>query len=311
MDLTANDLAQCFGTTEEDIQIKCGELIAQYDLSYHVVLGLRCDALIVDILERIDADTQRIAAPERTEVWNNGWDENLQAFIDSGFDLGALTPKFIRPGQIVRLNGMYVQPIDPNFELHFFEIYRQWLFKTYANDATCVYEFGSGTGFNLVALAKLYPHLKLYGSDFVQSSCDLINKIAEAYKLNLTGYRFDMITPDYTRQFEESAVVFTIGAIEQLGGKFQSFIDYLLANNNLKRVVHVEPMIEVYETNRLFDYLAYKFHKKRGYTIGLLPYLQQLEQLDLIKIDKLKRINCGSLYMEGYNLLVWRPTQWI
>lgn len=306
--VTAKDFARTFGVSETDIIDKCGQLIDSYVFSYNYIDGEQRDQLIVKILKRIEEDTQVIGAPKRKDVWQNGWQENLNDFIDSGYDLKALVPKYIRPNQPVRFMQKYILPRVPGFELHFFDVYRQWLFKTYFNDVDKCYEFGCGTGFNLVALAKLYPKLKLYGLDFVKSSCDLVNEIAKACNLNLKGHLFDMIEPDKNLRIKPNSGVFTIGSIEQLRGKFHDFIEYLI-HNKPNVVVFTEPVVELYDIEKLEDYLAYKFQEKRGYTKGLLPYLQKLEDRNRIKIEKIQRLYFGSLFMEGYNLIVWRPVE--
>ena len=304
--MTVKDFAISFGTGVFDIIDKCGDIIDRYPLLYELFKRRSRDNIIIKILEYIDQDTQKIASSERTNVWHNGWQENLDAFIRNNGDLELLTPKFVRPNQPLRWEQGYIKAEDPWMELRFYEIFRQWVFKTYFSDVDNTYEFGCGTGYNLVALSKLFPNMNLYGSDFVQSSVDLVNNISAVHFLNVAGYLFDMIKPDSSIKLKKNSGVYTIGAIEQLGGKFNNFIHYLI-DNKPKIVVHIEPTIELYDLNILEDYLAYKFHKKRGYTIGLLPYLQQLDREKIIKLEKVQRTYFGSLYMEGYNLIVWRP----
>jgi SAM-dependent methyltransferase len=304
--VTAKDFAKAFDVSESDIVDKCGQLIDSYDFSYNYIDGEQRDQLIIKILERIKEDNQVIGEPKRKDVWQNGWQENLNEFIDSGYDLKALVPKYIRSNQPIRFMQKYILPHAPEFELHFFDVYRQWLLKTYFNDVDNCYEFGCGTGFNLVALAKLFPKMKLYGLDFVKSSYDLVNDIAKAYSFNLKGYLFNMIEPDEHLRIKSDSGVFTIGSIEQLRGKFHDFIEYLI-HNRPNVVVFTEPVVELYDIEKLEDYLAYRFQEKRGYTRDLLPYLQKLEGQNRIKIEKIRRLYFGSLFMEGYNLIAWRP----
>lgn len=304
--VTVKDFAASFDAGESDVFEKCGRLIEKHNLSYKYIEGEQRDKLIIEILEKIGKDTQTIGEPKRKDVWNDGWQENLTEFINSGYDLNALVPKFIRPDQPVRFKQRYILPSDAAFELKFYDVYRQWLFKTYFCGVDNCYEFGCGTGFNLMVLSKLFPNLKLYGSDFVKSSVELVNKIAEIYSLNLEGFIFDMIKPDKNLAIKPNSGVFTIGAVEQLGGKFHDFIEYLIENKP-KIVMHTEPAVELYDINKLEDYLAYKFQEKRGYTKGLLSHLEKLEEQGRVKIEKIKRLYFGSLFMEGYNLIVWRP----
>jgi len=304
--VTFQDFIESFGAEENSMPQECIDLIARKDFSYEVIKGNKKDEIILEILKKLESDRQTIGAEERRDVWNNGWNENLQDFINSGYDLRKLVPKFIRPNKIVRYKQNYVCPVNPDFELDYYTVFRTWLFAAYFKDFTNIYEFGCGTGFNLVALAQIYPDKNLYGTDFVKSSADLVNEIAKAHTLKLQGAIFDMINPDQSFRLKENSLIFTIGAIEQLASKFESFLQYLL-HNGPELCVHVEPTVELYEESNLVDYLAIKFHKKRGYTQGFLPRLQELEKGGKIEIVKVKRLFFGSLFMEGYNLIIWRP----
>ena len=306
--VTLEDFARSFGTTAEDVREKCADRIAQSNFSYTLIEGAERDALILSILKRIEEDRQVIGAPERQKVWDKGWEENLNDFIGSGYDLGTLVPRFIRRGQPVRFNADYIQPANPAFELDYFAVFRQWLFKTYFSSISHVYEFGCGTGFNLVALAQLYPEKRLFGLDFVTSSAELVNRIAEHHRFNLSGHLFDMITPDRSFALEKGSAVLTIGSVEQLASKCEAWVEYL-QEQPVSLCVHVEPTIELYDENNLVDYLAIRFQGKRGYTRNLLPHLKELEKAGKVEILKVKRLYFGSLYMEGYNCMVWRAVR--
>ncbi len=306
--ITPEDFAESFGTTAEDISKCCTDLIKDKDFGYTIIDGVERDKLILNILKRIDADKQVIGDAKRQQVWEEGWKENLDEFISSSYDLNKLIPKFIRAGQPVRYNLKYIQPSNPNFELNYFTVFRQWLFKNYLSSYRHIYEFGCGTGFNLAALAQLYPEKKLYGLDFVPSSAELVNKIAEHYGYNISGHLFDMIHPNTSFALEPGSAVYTIGSIEQLAGNFKPFIDYLL-KQPVSLCVHVEPVPELYDENNLLDYLAIRFLNKRGYTRGFLSHLMSLKSEKMIDILKVKRLYFGSLFMEGYNCIIWHPNR--
>ena len=115
-----------------------------------------------------------------------------------------------------------------------------------------------------------------------------------------------MIEPDESLDIVPNSIAFTSGAIEQIASKFDKFLDFLLRKKP-DLVVHIEPTYEVYDQDNLFDYLAAKFHAKRGYTQGYLPKLKALEAEGKIELIKVKRLMFGSLFMEGYTYMVWRP----
>ena len=306
--VTLEDFANSFGTTPNSFSNELKTLISNTDFRYEVYKEKERDQLLLRVLKAIADDKQLIGAEERKKVWFNGWAENLNHFSQDKSNLEALIPAFIRSNQPVRYKGQYIQPQNPNFELDFITVFRTWLFQNFFSQYGNIYEFGCGTGFNLVLLNKLLPGKSLHGLDFVQSSVDLINLIGEKQNINLKGYLFDMITPDGNFKLAENSAVFTFGAIEQLAGKFKPFIHFLLRRKP-KLCAHIEPTVELYDEDALMDYLAIQFHKKRGYTEGLLPYLQELETKQRIKLIKITRLNFGSLFMEGYMLYIWKPVE--
>ena len=305
-EVTLDDLANSFGATEGDFSEDLRTLITGIDFRYRVIEGEEREKVILSALKKIDSDKQVIGAPERQNVWQEGWAENLQEFIESGYKLEALTPKFIRPNQPIRFQRNYIMPSNPMFELDYFRVFRHWLFGKYLKELDSIYEFGCGTGFNLVELAKLYPEKKLHGLDFVPASRDLVNKLGEVYGWKLSGHLFDMINPDESLTINNNSAVLTFGAIEQLASRYESFLQFLLKRSPAL-CISVEPTVELYDDENLFDYLAIKFHRKRGYTETYLPRLRELDAQGKIELLKVKRLFFGSTYFEGFSYMIWRP----
>ncbi len=304
--INIEDFARSFGTTEKKISISCRQFISETNFRYRDIKGEELESLILRILTRIDEDVQVIGAEERHEVWDKGWQENLDEFLDSDFDEEKLVPRFIRPNNPIRYNQKYIFPEQQDFELNYVKVFRQWFLEHYFANVENIYEYGCGTGFNLVTAGKLFPEKKLYGSDFVQSSVDLVNAIGKAKNIPLQGDLFDMIQPNYDYQISKNSGIFTFGSLEQLASKTDNILDYLV-NQKPEICVHTEPAIELYDPTNLSDYLAIKFQSKRGYTKGLIPKLKKLEDDGRIELIKVKRLYFGSLFMEGYNLIVWKP----
>lgn len=305
--ISIDDFCKSFGTDKNSFSKECLSSIEETDFSYKILEHEERDNIILEILKKIESDQQRIGEPKRKTIWNNGWQENLDKFVGSGYDLESLIPKFIRDDQVIRLNGNYVKPNNPRFEYDYMTIFRKWLIARYFPPFQNVYEFGCGTGLNLVLLSETYPEKDLYGSDFVPASVQLVSEIGKQKNKRIKARKFDMIHPDYDLRIEPNSIVFTFGAIEQLASKFEDFIQYLL-HFKPALCIHVEPTIELYDPNTLFDYLAIKFHRNRGYTEGLLTKIRELEEQGLAQLEKVKRLNFGSLFMEGYMYFVWKPT---
>ncbi len=296
------DIAKSFGA---NVKYLDHNFFNTVNFAYEDIDGSEERQLILDILKKIDSDRQVIGALERTKIWNDGWSENLSDFRDNP-DLSCTIPKFIRPNQLIRFNQKYIRPANPNFEADYFKMFQLWFFGEYLYPFDHIHEFGCGSGINLAAIAKMFPHKNLTGYDFAPSAVELINTIGSHYEFKMQALFFDMLKPDYSCKIQKNSCVLTIGTMEQLASNFYPFMDYLL-DQRPGLCLHVEPTIELYDENNLIDYLAIKFLKKRGYTVGLLPYLQELHKAGRIELIKVKRLFFGSLYQEGYNYMVWKP----
>lgn len=306
-ELGIQDFAESFGADHKTFSSDLVKEIKNLNFNYRKPTEQEYQDLVLEVLKKIDHDKQIIGADEREQVWFDGWNENLQMFRDSDFDIETLTPKFVRPGNPIRLNQSYIFPEDDNFELNFIKIYRLWYLEKYFSNVDNIYEFGCGTGFNLLAANSLFPQKNLYGSDFVQSSVDLVNEIGKSKGINLSGALFNMLSPDLNYEIKENSGIFTFGSLEQLASDIDPIIEFFL-NKEPEICVHTEPAIELYDPeNNLSDFLAAKFQGNRGYTSGLIEKLRKLEEEKKIEIISIKRLFFGSFFMEGYNHIAWKP----
>jgi hypothetical protein len=307
MKLTQKDFALSFGVSESEIPEKTAILISELDFEIEAIVGKERDNLIIQIIDKIRSDEQEIASPVRKIAWEEGWAENLKLYTESGGLLSTLVPKFIRSGNPIRWFGKYFRSNDINFELNYTRVLREFIFETYFADLNCLYEFGAGTGFNLIHASNSLPGVKLVGTDFVTPAVELIARIGEDLSIPLTSSLFDMTNPSgFNLSLDSESGVVTFGSLEQLGGNLKPMIDYL-CQQKPTICVHVEPAIELYDPTSLEDYFAIWFQGKRGYSAGLISLLEEYQANGLLRIRKIQRLNFGSLMMEGFNLIVWEP----
>lgn len=304
--LSLQDYAAMFGVSEPEIPLHCRALIEAFALEYQSLSFAEHNQVVLDVLKRLHSGQLSVSGEARQEDWEKGWQENLDQYIQSGHDHSALIPKCIRPHPILRYNQRYIQAVSKTMEWKYFQIARSWLFETFLADVDSIYEFGCGPGFNFVALSELFPAKKLYGLDWAQSAVDLVNTLAESQGFSLEGKRFDFFAPDHEMRIDPNSGVVTIGALEQVGERFQPFLDFLRKRQPTV-CVHIEPVLEWYDESNLVDYLAVQYHKARGYLNGFPGYLKTLEQEGAIEIVWQKRAKFGSLFHEGYSFIAWRP----
>jgi len=306
LDLTSKDLAELFGATEEEVSAYCGEQIANLDFRYYNTEGEERDRLVLSVLKRIVFNDIITSGRERQPDWEKGWSENLQEFIDSGYDISKLAPKYFKKSVPARLNRNYVIPVCEDFVLNVTKAFRSWLFQKYFQKVDSIYELGCGTAHHLAYLAALFPDKKLYGFDWTKVSHEIIRLLAQHYQWSIQGGYFDFFHPDDTLNIRPNSVVFTFGALEQVGKDHELFLEFLLRKSP-ELCVNVEGLSELYEQDYLLDYLALKYHKRRKYLDGFLTRLRELEEEAEIEIIKVHHQQFGNLFDDSHSYIVWKP----
>ena len=303
--LTKIDFAEIFGANVDELPVECIDIINKSNFNYRVASFEEREDLLLRA-NKVLFDDLKVSGLNRKNDWADGWQENLDNFVNKGFNQDDLIPKFVREKEWIRLNGNYIFPEDKFFETSFVKVLRIYIYKKYFSGFKQIFEFGCGTGLNLVAMAGLFPQKKLYGLDWVESSCNIVNSLARTSNINMKGIIFDMFNPDNSLKIGSADAIFTTGAMEQLGVNFKSFLDYLIK----KRVgvcVHFETMYELYDQNDIFDLLAAKYIDKRGYLKGFLKQLKRYEKEKKVNIIEVRK-TFGSFYHDGYSVIVWKPT---
>ncbi len=302
--LDADAFAVLFGTTRDTIISTCGDLLQRFDVRYEVMMGDERDSIVLDVLKAVDSGNFKASGKERKNDWEQGWQENLDAFIGSGYDVAALAPKYISKYDVSRLFQQYIKPYDRMFELNYYTVYRQYLFSTYLEPFDSIFEFGCGTGYNLAVMNSLFPDKRIMGLDWAESSVNIANALGTQLKAPVSGRRFDYFQPDYHLEIPANSAVITLNSLEQIGGDYQAFLDFILAKKPAL-CINAEPIVEMYDDNNLIDYLAIRYHKLRNYLCGYYGALKQLEAQGRIRIVHAQRVPVGNYFHEGYSFVVW------
>jgi SAM-dependent methyltransferase len=304
MRFTAGDFANLLAV--ETLSPACAGLVEAHDFHYEALEGPSRDRIIRQVMEHIDSDKPSKVGEHRAGIWESCWSDNLQKFVEGGYDPEKLVPDFIKPDQPIRLRQDYVIPRNPRFELDFFQVCRAFLFDRFFAETASVYEFGCGSGFNLLALAKQLPGKKLVGLDWSRSSNETLDLLGRKLELPVTGLHFDFFEPDPDLKLDAGSGVLTMCALEQIGPRHERFVDFLLQQKP-QVCVNMEPLLELYEDDNLVDYLAMRYHRKRGYLDGFLTSLRKLAAAGRIEILDVRRFFFGSIYHEAYSYVAWRP----
>ena len=306
--LTLKEFAFLVGEKPGNIYKECRDILKKNDLRYRILDKKESEKLMLQILNKIENKVLPKSGKERKSQWEDGWQENLDNFIKSDYNVNMLVPGYIRPNQPARLFGEYIMPLDNKFELYWYTAFRLWLFKKYLGNLKNVYEFGCGSAYNLVILSKLFPEKKLIGLDWADSSVKIVNLLKSKLKINAQGEHFDVFSRDNKVKIEKDSALLTMGCLEQTGDNFKIFLEYMLAQKP-SVCVHMEPLIELYDEDSMFDYVAIKYHKSRNYLGDFIAKLRELETENKIKIIKIQKVSIGNMYHQGYNYIVWKSVK--
>lgn len=294
------------GVFERGLSDYVQKKISSYDFRYRYLNAKEWDECLLRSFKTLLEEKLEEAGEHRLKRWNEGWGENLELFQKEKA-LNAVRPGYFDKISFVRWKQDWVFPLSQDFEYRMLAVIQDWLFDKYFRAATDIYEFGCGTGHNLLRARDVNADARLFGLDWAESSQGLLEQIRLSGKdKNIHGHRFNFFEPDLNFKLAPGASVYTVAALEQVGERFEAFIQYLLSMKPAT-VVHIEPIEELLDSNHLLDFISIQYFRKRKYLRGLLPYLRDLEAQRQIKIERAERTWIGSFFIEGYSVIVWRP----
>ena len=304
MQLTIGDFQKSFGVTDNFSESTL-KLFRSRNFNFRALSQDEYEDLVQAIELKINQGFSKVGS-HRADIWESAWADVKNSFFASGMNRKVLNPRFIGSFDFLRFNGKYIKTELKEFELYFFEVFRDWVFSEYASDFDTVYEFGSGSGFNMIELSKKFPDKELVGFDWSESAAEILSEYGRRTGLNIRGSRFDFFNPDLKLNVPENALVMTFCAFEQIGTSFNPMIEFLLAKRP-KLVIQMEPTLEFYNPSARFDQIAIKYHNSRGYLSGYHTRLCELAGEFRINYIRSKRLNFGSAYNECYSLHIWEP----
>jgi hypothetical protein len=302
--LKVQDFEEAFA---EKLSPYVAERISKYSFQYAEITPEENEKLLIKIVETLLNPNIIQSGEHRLDQWEAGWGENLELFLKNPGNVDLIIPKYFNKYGAVRWRGRFIRPISEKFEFHSLAIIIDWLFDKYIRGVSAIYEFGCGTGHNLLRVRGVNTSASLFGLDWAESSQSIINRMA-LHKIDskIHAKRFDYFNPDDSFNLDQDSVVYTVASLEQVGTRWRSYIEYLLRKRP-KLCIHIEPVAELLDPTQLIDYLSIEYFKKRNYLEGFLDGLRQLEKEGKLQIHRAQRTHIGSLFIEGYSVVVWSP----
>ena len=280
--------------------------IPEPTLDFHVekISGSQRDKLILEIIKRTYHADLKPSGEHRIPDWEAGWSENLAKY-ESGGQLSQLVPGYFSSNTVIRLAGDLYKASTSLVEPELLGTLIYDLLKKFCASATHIYEFGCGSGNNIQTVRRALPNAQIVGLDWAIASQKIISAVAERGDINnLTGHNFNFFKPDYSFELSSSGAVFTCAALEQVGTNWYPFVDYLLAAKP-GIVVNIEPISELLDGDTLLDALSIEYARRRNHLNGYFEGLVELERSGKIKILFKKRSTLGSIFLNGYSVVVW------
>ena len=260
---------------------------------------------LVDIEKTLSSELV-VSGSHRQNSWESGWGQNLEEYADSK-DLEAIKPKYFGKFPLIRWKQGLIKPESKSMEAGLLALLIQSVVEKNSQGAKNLYEFGCGTGNNLVNIRSFNKDFELHGLDWVESSQKIIKMIAEQTgDLKLHSAKFDYFNPNYNFKIKENSMVITVASLEQTGENFTDYILYLVAQRP-QIVIHIEPMWEPLDPENVMDLLSIRYFHKRNYLNGLYLHLQEMQAEGQIEIVEYFRSFVGSYFVDGYSVVVWKP----
>jgi len=278
---------------------------SKIELSFDYLSEENRDAAILKVLNTLDDDLVKVGA-HRANDWERGWGENYKNFKETK-NIEDVIPKYFNKIPQIRWKQNWIQPQSPTMEYDMLGLLINFVTEKYLNGFDDVFEFGCGTGHNLLRMRKRLTNTNLHGLDWATSSQDLIRELASTLgDEKLHAENFNYFEPNYNINFSDNSAVITVASLEQTGDHFVDFISFL-QEKKPKLVIHIEPMWEPLDRTNLLDFLSIKYFQKRQYLNGLQQHIEQLENAGQAKVVAAQRTQIGSFFIDGYSLLVWKP----
>lgn len=280
--------------------------IQDSDLKYSLPTRKQRDDVLLKLLKYLLSDQVVVAGSHRKNQWEDGWSENLNEYLNSR-DLNSIVPKYFDKYKIQRLNGEFIVPQSDNFEASLVSIFQYIIFEKYFKESKHIYEFGAGTGHNLLRAREVNKSATLHSMEWAKSGVEIIKNVAKDLNdKRLHGTVFDNFNPDFNIKLQPDSSIYTFAALEQLGGNTDNLINYWMTNK-ASIIVNIEPMSEPLDGDELLQYLSIKYFEKRGYLKDYINKLKTLEREGKVIIHDITRTGIGSLFIEGYSIVSWSP----
>ena len=110
-DVTPEVFAELLGISIDELPDLSIKHINNSNFKYKPVINDEREKIKSEVVDIINSDSLSVVGPQRQNIWEKGWGENLQNFIEHNYDPEELYPKYIRPDRPIRFKKEYIIPV--------------------------------------------------------------------------------------------------------------------------------------------------------------------------------------------------------
>lgn len=305
--LKKNEILQSLPFNVSD---KCKKRIEELEIDAIKTSGQELERCILKIVREIIDNQPEKAGEHRRKDWKTGWEENYKEYI-KGKDIRALIPGYYNKYNFIRFNGHLYTCQSSSCELNSVRILINSIADAYLKDLDSIVELGAGTCHHIVELSKsLSKGVSFFALDWSDATKKIATELSNNHQVEkIHGYKCDFFDPcweDNENKPHGKVGVYSFAAFEQLGNNYMNMVEFIIEMKP-SIVIQLEPLTETLPDSELLPYLSKKYSEKRGYLEGYTRYLTQLQEDGKIELLTISRMPFGSLFIEGYSLVAWKP----
>ena len=79
--VSLKNIADSFGSIDSKFSQNLIDKINSINLNYEMIENEELEKIYINIIDKLFSDKQKIGSFDRTDVWEKGWEENLNNFL--------------------------------------------------------------------------------------------------------------------------------------------------------------------------------------------------------------------------------------
>ena len=126
-ELKLKEISSLFGAPAKEVKDLCEKELQEFNGRFRNLKPREKEQALIESIDRLIKGFATKSGSDRLPDWELGWSENLKKLSEDSNDLDNLVPGYVRPGQIMRLNGEYAIFEDAEIENRYIALFRSWL----------------------------------------------------------------------------------------------------------------------------------------------------------------------------------------